>query len=127
MSDDGRVVIEFIEAAQKGNPIPVFGDGSQTRSFMFVSDLVDGLILAMDRGDKGEVYNLGNPTEFTIMELAAKVKEITNSQSEIKEVEDLPEDDPKQRCPDITKAKNELGWEPKVELDEGLKLLIKAL
>ena len=127
MPEDGRVVIEFVKAARDNQPLPMFGDGSQTRSFCFVSDMVDGLISAMEKGEKGEVYNLGNPDEFTVLELAKKVKQLTNSGSEIKQVEDLPEDDPKKRCPDITKAKNKLGWEPKVGLDEGLKKLIASL
>jgi len=126
MPEDGRVVIEFVKAARDNQPLPMFGDGSQTRSFCFVSDMVDGLISAMEKGEKGEVYNLGNPDEFTVLELAEKVKQLTNSGSEIKQVEDLPEDDPKKRCPDITKAKDKLGWEPMVGLDEGLKELIAS-
>ncbi len=125
--DDGRVVIEFVQASLSSKPFPVFGDGTQTRSFCFVSDLVNGIIAAMDKGEKGEVYNLGNPNEFTILELAEKVKTLTNSQSEIKQVEELPEDDPMQRCPDITKAKEKLNWEPKVSLEEGLRILIDSL
>ncbi len=124
MAADGRVVTEFIKAALQNRPFPVFGDGTQTRSFCFVDDLVEGLMLTMERGGKGEVYNLGNPSEFTILELAEKVKQITNSGSEIATAEQLPEDDPIRRCPDIQKAKQSLGWEPKVELDEGLRKLI---
>lgn len=127
MADDGRVVIEFVKAALENKPFPVFGDGKQTRSFMFVSDLVDGIITAMEKGEKGEVYNLGNPNEFTILELAEKVKDITLSKSETKTIESLPEDDPSQRCPDISKAREELGWKPKVSLEEGLKLLITSI
>lgn len=127
MADDGRVVIEFVKAAIQGNPLPVFGDGKQTRSFCYVSDLVDGIIAAMDKGEKGEVYNLGNPTEFTILELAEKVKQLTNSSSELSFAEKLPTDDPLRRCPDITKARNRLGWKPKVELEEGLQKLIVHL
>ena len=127
MADDGRVVIEFVKAALANQPFPVFGDGKQTRSFMFVSDLVDGIILAMEKGGKGEVFNLGNPNEFTILELAQKIKELTGSTSEIQQVEELPEDDPLKRCPDISKAKEKLGWEPKVELEEGLQKLITYL
>ncbi len=81
----------------------------------------------MAKGEKGQVYNLGNPDEFTILDLAQKVKSLTNSQSEVQIVSKLPEDDPLQRCPDITKAKEKLGWEPKVNLDEGLKKLIASL
>ena len=127
MADDGRVVIEFCKAALENKPLPIFGDGKQTRSFCYVSDLVDGIILAMEKGEKGEVYNLGNPNEFTILELVEKVKQITNSSSEPEFKEALPTDDPLQRCPDITKAKEKLSWEPKVELDEGLKKLIEYL
>ena len=125
--DDGRVVIEFVQAALANKPFPVFGDGTQTRSFCYVSDLIDGIIAAMEKGESGEVYNIGNPNEFTILQLAQKVKELTNSDSEIKQAESLPVDDPKQRCPDISKAKQNLGWEPKVSLEEGLKNLIDSL
>lgn len=124
MGADGRVVIEFIRAALENKPFPVFGDGKQTRSFCFVSDLVEGIMLAMERGSKGEVYNLGNPNEFTILDLAEKVKALTNSRSEIESVGQLPEDDPTRRCPDIQKAKQSLGWEPKIELEDGLRKLI---
>lgn len=127
MAADGRVVIEFVKAALQNQPFPVFGDGTQTRSFCFVSDLIDGIIAAMEKGGPGEIYNLGNPNEFTLLELAEVVKRLTNSTSEISFVERLPTDDPKRRCPDITKAGNILGWEPKVELEEGLKKLIVYL
>lgn len=126
MADDGRVVYEFVKAALDNQPFPIFGDGRQTRSFCYISDMVDGIIAAMEKGGKGEVYNLGNPDEFTILELAEKVKSITGTSSEM-EFTDLPEDDPMQRCPDITKARQVLGWEPKVSLEEGLKLLINYL
>lgn len=126
MADDGRVVIEFVKAVMEDKPLPVFGDGKQTRSFCYVSDMVDGLIAAMGKGEKGEVYNLGNPIEFTILELAQKVKELAGSKSEVEHLP-LPEDDPKQRCPDITKAKEKLGWESKVNLEEGLKKLIQHI
>lgn len=126
MPNDGRVVIEFVTAALDGKPFPVFGDGKQTRSFCFVSDMVDGIIASMEKGGQGEVFNLGNPNEFTILELAQKIKTLTNATSRV-EYHQLPEDDPKKRCPDITKARNELGWEPKVNLDEGLKKLIEYL
>ena len=125
--DDGRLVIEFIQAALKNKSFPVFGDGKQTRSFCFVSDLIEGIILAMEKGEKGEVYNLGNPDECTVLEFAQKVKDLTNATSEPEFVEKLPEDDPLQRCPDISKAKEKLGWEPKVNLEEGLKRLIAQL
>lgn len=125
--DDGRVVIEFVQAALANKPFSIFGDGKQTRSFCYVSDMVDGLIAAMEKGEKGEVYNLGNPNEFTILELAQKIKELTGSTSDVEHKTPLPEDDPKQRCPDITLAKQKLGWEPKVDLKEGLKKLIADL
>lgn len=127
MAADGRVVIEFIQAALQNKPFPVFGDGKQTRSFCYVLDLIDGILLAMEKGEMGEVYNLGNPDEFTVLELAQKIKNLVGSTSEPKFVSQLPQDDPKQRCPDITKAKEQLGWEPKITLDEGLKKLIEYL
>lgn len=126
MAEDGRVVIEFIQSALQGQALPVFGDGKQTRSFCYVSDMIEGIIAAMEKGENGQVYNLGNSDEFSILELAEKVKQLTSSTSEV-EHKPLPEDDPKQRCPDITKAKEELGWEPKVRLEEGLKKLIYFL
>ncbi|EKD85221.1 MAG: hypothetical protein ACD_38C00068G0002 [uncultured bacterium] len=127
MAADGRVVIEFISAALQNKPFPIFGGGKQTRSFCYVSDLMDGIIAAMEKGDKGEVYNLGNPHEFTVLELAEIVKRLTGATSEVEFTESLPQDDPLRRCPDITKAREKLGWEPKVELEEGLKKLIVYL
>ncbi|MBI2019353.1 GDP-mannose 4,6-dehydratase [Candidatus Daviesbacteria bacterium] len=127
MAADGRVVIEFVNAALQNKPFPVFGDGKQTRSFCYVSDLIEGIIAAMEKGHPGEVYNLGNPNEFTILELAEKVKQLTGASSETSFTESLPTDDPLKRCPDITKARDILGWEPKVELEEGLKKLIVHL
>ena len=123
MADDGRVVSEFVMAGLNNKPFPIFGDGKQTRSFCFVSDMIDGIILAMEKGKNGEIYNLGNPDEFTILELAQKIKKLTKSKSKTAFVEDLPEDDPQRRCPDITKAKKELDWEPQVNLEDGLKKL----
>lgn len=126
--EDGRAVIEFVTKALKNEPLSVFGDGSQTRSFCYVDDLVDGIIKAMEtEGTKGEIFNLGNPGEFTISDLATIVKRVTNSSSEIVMKEALPEDDPKRRKPDITKARNILKWEPKVSLEEGLKKLVEYL
>lgn len=125
--DDGRVVIEFIQAALQNKPFPIFGDGKQTRSFCYVDDLIEGIILAMEKGEKGEIYNLGNPGEFTILELAEKVKKITNSSSEIEFKEALPKDDPLKRRPDITKTKQKLGWEPKINLEMGLLKLVDHL
>lgn len=127
MAQDGRVVIEFVQAALQGNSFPIFGDGKQTRSFCYVSDMVDGIVAAMEKGKSGEIYNLGNPNEFTILELAEKIKQLTGSTTDVEYVQELPEDDPKQRCPDITKAKENLGWEPKITLEEGLKKLLDYL
>lgn len=126
MAPDGRVVIEFVAAALQNKPFPIFGDGKQTRSFMFVSDLIEGIIAAMEKGEKGEIYNLGNPSEFTVLELAEVVKKVTGASSEVQFVEKLPTDDPLRRCPDIQKTRK-LGWEPKVELEEGLRKLIVYL
>lgn len=118
--NDGRVVSNFICQALKDDPITIYGDGSQTRSFCYVDDLVNGLIAMMDspRHITGP-FNLGNPNEFTIKELAEKVIRYTHSNSEIV-YKDLPSDDPTRRKPDITLAKTELGWEPTIMLDEGL-------
>jgi len=122
--DDGRVVSNFIVQALQNKPITMYGDGSQTRSFCFVSDLVDGLIkLAFSPTNVTGPINLGNPNEFTILELAKMIISFTNSKSEIS-FEELPSDDPKQRRPDISLALRELGWEPKILLEEGLKLSI---
>ena len=117
---DGRVVSNFIIQALKNEPITVYGDGSQTRSFCYVDDLIEAFIRLMGTSDNfsGPV-NTGNPKEFTILELAKKVIEITNSKSEI-EFLTLPQDDPTQRKPDISIAKEELNWVPNVELEEGL-------
>ncbi|HET9947151.1 MAG TPA: UDP-glucuronic acid decarboxylase family protein [Patescibacteria group bacterium] len=123
--DDGRVVSNFIVQALQREPLTVFGDGSQTRSFCYVSDLVEGLATFMFEDSlKGEIINLGNPSEYTILEFAKKIKEITGTSSEI-EFKELPEDDPKQRRPDITKAKKLLHWEAKVGLEEGLQKTIQ--
>lgn len=120
LPDDGRVVSNMIVAALANKPLTVYGDGSQTRSFCYVSDLVDGLSLAMFADNtKSEVINIGNPLEKTIKEFAMLIKDITKTTSEIT-YESLPEDDPKKRKPDITKAKQLLGWEPKVSLEDGI-------
>ena len=123
--DDGRVVSNFIIQALKDIPLTVYGDGSQTRSFCYVDDLVEVLIRLMESPDTfiGPV-NTGNPVEFTILELAQKVIDMTGSKSEII-FKPLPNDDPKQRKPDITLAKKELGWEPKIKLNEGLKKTVE--
>ena len=119
-ADDGRVVSNFIVQALAGKPLTVYGQGQQTRSFCYVSDMVEGLYRYMFADNvAGEVINIGNPDEYTIAEFAQKIKDMTQSSSEIV-FEDLPQDDPKQRKPDIAKAKQLLSWEPKVTLDEGL-------
>jgi len=120
---DGRVIPNFMWQALRGEDLTVYGDGSQTRSFCYVSDEVDG-ILRLARSDEHMPVNIGNPTEFTILECARRVIAATNSRSKIK-FEPLPQDDPKQRRPDISKAKRLLGWEPKVELEGGLKLSLE--
>ena len=122
--DDGRVVSNFIVQALKGEPLTLYGDGSQTRSFCYVSDLVEGLIALMEALDSltGPV-NLGNPRESTIRELAETIIAMTGSESPLEE-HPLPGDDPTQRCPDIGLAKKELGWEPGVTLEDGLKKTI---
>jgi nucleoside-diphosphate-sugar epimerase len=118
--DDGRVVSNFINQALENKPLTIYGDGSQTRSFCYIADMVEGLKKAMfQEGTKGEVINLGNPDERTIKDFADLIKHMTHSQSEII-TEPLPLDDPKIRQPDITKAKNILGWEPSVKLEDGL-------
>lgn len=124
--DDGRVVSNFINQALSGNPISIDGDGTQTRSFCFVSDLVDGIYKAMFKdATKGEVFNLGNPEEYAIKDLADEIVRLTNSSSEIKFSGNFRQDDPMRRKPDITKARDVLNWEPKVPLDEGLQKTIK--
>lgn len=121
--DDGRVVPNFITQALDNKPITVYGEGSQTRSFCYVSDLVRGIYLMMHSPVKGQVINLGNPNEMTVLELARVITKMTGSSSAI-DYQPLPENDPLQRRPDITKAKQLLGWEPEVGLDEGLKSTI---
>jgi len=118
--NDGRVVPNFMWQALRGEVLTVYGDGSQTRSFCYVSDEIDGIV-RLARSSEHEPVNVGNPTEFTILECARKVIAVTDSTSTI-QFEALPEDDPKQRRPDITKARRLLGWEPKVDLESGLKL-----
>jgi dTDP-glucose 4,6-dehydratase len=119
---DGRVVPAFLDQALRGEPLTVFGDGSQTRSFCYVSDLVDGLYRLM-LSDERYPVNLGNSREMTILEFADCISKMTHSSSKI-ERKPLPEDDPQQRQPDISKAKKLLGWEPRVPLEEGLKYTI---
>ncbi|NOX36346.1 MAG: SDR family oxidoreductase [Calditrichaeota bacterium] len=117
--NDGRVVSNFILQALRNQDITVYGDGSQTRSFCYIDDLVDGIFKMMDADDFIGPVNLGNPQEFTILELAEKIIDLTGSRSKIKFLP-LPEDDPVQRQPDITLAREKLGWEPRVQIDEGL-------
>lgn len=138
--DDGRVVSNFIVQALQNKPITIYGDGSQTRSFCYIDDLIEGMVRMMDyeagSGEKERDYtkphlsgffgpiNIGNPHEVTIKEIADKVVKLSKSKSKIV-FEDLPEDDPQRRCPDITKAKKFLDWRPKIALDEGLKKTIE--
>ena len=121
--NDGRVVTNFIVQALKGEDITVYGDGSQTRSFSFVDDTVNGIIALME-SSHNDVFNIGNPNEITINELASKVIELTNSNSKLIN-KLLPQDDPKQRQPDITKAKSLLNWQPEVDLEVGLSKTIE--
>ena len=118
--NDGRVVPNFMKQALAGQDLTVYGDGSQTRSFCYVSDEIEG-ILRLARAEEALPVNIGNPDEFTILECAKKVLQITGSNSSLR-FEPLPEDDPKQRRPDITKARRLLGWEPKIDLESGLRL-----
>jgi dTDP-glucose 4,6-dehydratase len=118
--NDGRVVPNFMKQALRGDDLTVYGDGNQTRSFCYVSDEIDGF-LRLAKSDEHLPVNIGNPNEFTILECAELVLKVTGSKSKIR-YEELPQDDPKQRRPDITKARQLLGWEPKVDLERGLKL-----
>jgi UDP-glucuronate decarboxylase len=120
---DGRVVSNFIVQALKGEPITIFGDGSQTRSFCYVDDLVEGLVRLMNAADLTVPVNLGNPTELTIGDLASRIVDLVGSRSKI-ELRPLPQDDPRQRCPDITRAREALKWQPRVGLEDGLKRTI---
>jgi dTDP-glucose 4,6-dehydratase len=121
-AQDGRVVSNFIVQALKGEPLTVYGDGSQTRSFCYVDDLIDGIVRLFERG-AADPTNVGNPDEFTVRQLADHVLRLTGSKSKVVE-RPLPVDDPKQRRPDISRAKTTLGWQPKVALEEGLKRTI---
>ncbi len=123
--DDGRVISNFINQALEEKPLTVYGDGKQTRSICYVSDLVDGIMRMMfSDKTKGEVVNLGNPEEYTMIDLAKKIQTMTGTKSDIV-FEPLPQDDPTQRRPDITKAKTLLGWEPNVSADVGLQKTIE--
>ncbi|MFC1639281.1 GDP-mannose 4,6-dehydratase, partial [Gemmatimonadota bacterium] len=121
--NDGRVVSNFIVQALRGEPLTIYGDGSQTRSFCYVDDEISGLMLLFERGGP-EPTNIGNPEEFTVSQLAEMVARLVGNETEIV-YKPLPTDDPKVRCPDISKAKSELGWEPEVSLEEGLAQTIE--
>jgi dTDP-glucose 4,6-dehydratase len=123
--NDGRVVPEFVSQAVRNRPLTVFGDGSQTRSFCYCSDLVEGIYRLMELGDSFPV-NIGNPSEMTILEFAREIVRVTGSRSRIVH-RPLPKDDPRQRQPDITRARTLLKWEPRVRLTEGLKRTIEHL
>ncbi|EKD86031.1 MAG: hypothetical protein ACD_37C00520G0004 [uncultured bacterium] len=125
---DKRMIINFISQALEGNPITIFGDGSQTRSLSYVDDTVAGLIALMFSEDtKGEVVNIGSPEEHSVLEFANIIKGLTDSSSEIVFSEELPKDDPVKRKPDISKAKALLSWEPKIDLEEGLLKTIESI
>jgi dTDP-glucose 4,6-dehydratase len=117
--NDGRVVPNFMKQALRGEPLTVYGDGHQTRSFCYVSDEIDGFV-RLSKSDEHLPVNIGNPNEFTILECAQMVLKVMGSKNQIR-YEPLPQDDPKQRCPDITKARQLLGWEPKIDLETGLR------
>ena len=121
--NDGRVVPNFMKQALRSEALTVYGDGKQTRSFSYVSDEINGF-LRLANSDEHLPVNIGNPSEFTILECAKRVLAVTGSKSKI-HYEPLPQDDPKQRCPDITKARNLLGWEPKIDLETGLKMSLE--
>jgi len=122
-ADDGRVVSNFIVQALKGDDITIYGDGEQTRSFCFVDDLIDAMLIVMNKGQLATPYNIGNPTEFTMRELASLVLNLTNSKSFCKSLP-IPSDDPKQRKPDISRINSETGWAPKISLEIGLRKTI---
>jgi UDP-glucuronate decarboxylase len=124
LADDGRVVSNFIVQALQGQDITVYGEGQQTRSFCYVDDLIEGFVGLMNQDQVVGPMNIGNPNEFTILELAQKVIELTGSKSKIVH-RPMPQDDPKQRKPDITQAREVLGWEPKIQLEGGLKKTIE--
>ncbi len=117
--NDGRVISNFVMQALNNEDITIYGDGSQTRSLCYVDDLINGLIKLMNKPNHHEPTNLGNPNELSIKEIADKILELTGSKSKLV-LKPLPEDDPKQRCPDITRAKQDLNWEPIIDLDTGL-------
>ena len=116
---DGRVISNFITQALRGESLSIYGDGEQTRSFCYVSDLIEGLIRLMNQDEDTGPMNVGNPGEYSMLELAQSVLKLTGSSSPL-EFHPLPQDDPKQRCPNIARAKRVLGWEPTVDLERGL-------
>jgi len=124
--NDGRVVSNFIVQAVRGQPLTIYGSGSQTRSFCYVSDLIRGILALLAAPSSNEMdrpFNIGNPEERTVRDLATKILALTRSSSQI-EYHDLPVDDPHVRCPDVTRAKSVLGWKPEVDIDQGLQLTI---
>jgi dTDP-glucose 4,6-dehydratase len=120
--NDGRALPNFVYQAMTQQPITVYGDGQQTRSFCYVSDLIEGIYRLMN-SEEHEPVNIGNPHEITILEFAERIRELTGTKVPIV-FKPLPQDDPKQRCPDIAKARRLLSWEPQVNLEEGLKLTL---
>jgi nucleoside-diphosphate-sugar epimerase len=122
--DDGRAIPVFIQSAMNDQPLTIHGDGHQTRSFCYVDDQVDGLLKLLRSDLNADPVNIGNPVELTIKQLVETIIRVTNSKSTIQHG-DLPEDDPERRRPDISKAKKLLNWEPKIELEEGLKKTIE--
>jgi UDP-glucuronate decarboxylase len=124
MIDDGRIVSNFVAQALQGIPLTLYGSGNQTRSFCYIEDQVNGLYKLMNQNNTIGPVNIGNPDEFTVLELAEKVKKLVGGNVQF-EFKPLPSDDPKQRKPDISKAKKDLDWEPKIKLDEGLQRTIK--
>lgn len=124
--EEGRAIVNFINQALSGQDLTIYGDGKQTRSFCYIDDQISGQILAMEKdGTSGEVFNIGNPDEMTIMEFANVIKKLANAKGEITFTEPLPEDDPKQRKPDIAKSQKMLGWKPIVGLAEGIEKTIQ--
>jgi UDP-glucuronate decarboxylase len=122
--DDGRVMSNFVLQALRGDPVTIYGDGSQTRSFCYVTDMVEGLIRLMNKEDFTGPVNLGNPDERSIKQIAESIIKLTGSDSRIS-YKPLPKDDPVRRCPDISLANQMLGWQPKVKLEEGLPEVIE--
>jgi nucleoside-diphosphate-sugar epimerase len=119
--NDGRIITNVIKQIKEKSPITIYGDGSQTRSFCYISDLIKGIILiAFDQKAKNQIFNLGNPEEISILDTVNLMKKVIDYQGEIS-FKELPEDDPTKRCPDISKIQKILGWNPKVSLNEGLK------